>query len=229
MSEHPLRDIEACLFDAYGTLFDTQSVAERCQQALGADWRAFSDLWRTKQLQYTWLRSLMGRHADFWQVTGEALDFALQAFGRADIALRAQLMQQYLALDAFPDAAAALGALKAKGIRTGILSNGTPTMLAAAVNTSRLTRLLDVTLSVEPAAIFKPHPSVYQHAVDILALPAQRIGFVSSNGWDAHGAAAFGLRSIWVNRAKAPDERLPVHPEATIASLAELPALLGAA
>lgn len=222
-----LTDIDACVFDAYGTLFDYASASARCKDSLGNDWSAFSDLWRRKQLEYSWLRSLMGRHTDFWHVTGEALDYTMEAFKRDDPALRALLMQQFLNLDAYPEVPDMLRQLKARKVQTAILSNGSPTMLTAAVHSAGLTPLLDAALSVEAVAIFKPHPSVYQHVVDTLNVAANRVCFLSSNGWDAAGAAAFGFRVVWVNRTGAPVERLPAQPERQIRTLAELPALLG--
>ena len=219
-------DIGACVFDAYGTLFDYGSAAARGKDRLGADWAAVSELWRRKQLEYSWLRTLMGRHADFWHVTAEALDYALAAHGRDDPALRAFLMQQYFSLDAYPDAVPILDRLRASGLKTAVLSNGSPTMLVGAINSARLSDRLDAVLSVETAAVFKPHPSVYQIAVDKLGLPAHRICFVSANGWDAVGAAAFGLRVIWINRTKAPAERLPAAAAVEISSLADLDGIL---
>jgi 2-haloacid dehalogenase len=224
-----MQDIGACVFDAYGTLFDYASAAARCKNALGDDWQPLSDLWRRKQVEYTWLRSLMGRHIDFWHVTGESLDYALQSFKRQDPVLRATLMQQYLNLDSFPEVPAMLQRLKSAGMKTAILSNGSPTMLTAAVSGAKLTALLDESLSVESVGVYKPHPSVYQLAVDKLGVPAARICFLSSNGWDAAGAAAFGFRVVWVNRAGLPQENLPASPERQIKTLAELPALLGIA
>jgi 2-haloacid dehalogenase len=226
-SPSPMTDIGVCVFDAYGTLFDYGSASARCKEALGPDWQAFSDLWRRKQLEYTWLRSLMGRHTDFWHVTGEALDYTLDFFKRQDPALRALLMQQYLNLDAYPEVPAMLQQLKAKGLRSAILSNGSPTMLTSAVSSAKLGPWLDASLSVETVAIFKPHPSVYQLVVDKLAVPANRVCFMSSNGWDIAGAAAFGFRCVWVNRTGAPLENLPAQPERQIKTLAELPAVLG--
>ncbi len=226
-SDHKISDIDACVFDAYGTLFDYASASVRCKDALGADWQKLSELWRRKQLEYTWLRSLMGRHVDFWHVTGESLDYALAALKREDPALRAMLMQQFLSLDAFPEVTRVLKKLKEHGVKTAILSNGSPTMLTAALNSSGISRLLDAALSVESAGTFKPHPSVYQLAVDRFNTTVSRICFFSSNGWDACGAAAFGFRAVWVNRYNQPAERLPVGPEATLATLDEVPALLG--
>jgi 2-haloacid dehalogenase len=182
-SDHKITDIDACVFDAYGTLFDYASASARCRDALGADWQKLSELWRRKQLEYTWLRSLMGRHADFWHVTGESLDYALAMLKREDPALRALLMQQFLSLDAFPEVGRVLKTLKDHGVKTAILSNGSPTMLTAALNSSGISRLIDAALSVESAGIFKPHPTVYQLAVDRFATAINRICFFSSNGW----------------------------------------------
>jgi len=222
-----LRDIDACVFDAYGTLFDTSSAVNKCRETLGDAWQAFAQLWRRKQLEYSWLRSLMGRHTDFWHVTAEALDYTFAAFRRNDPQLRALLMQQYLSLEAFPGARELLARLKDAGRRTALLSNGSPTMLTALVNSSGLSRLLDAVLSVEAAGVFKPHPSVYQLAVDRLSAAANRILFFSSNGWDVQGAAAFGFRAIWINRALEPQEKLPGELAGMVGGIEEVPALLG--
>lgn len=219
-------DIGACAFDAYGTLFDVHSPVARVAGALGETGLAMSRTWRDKQLQYTWLRSLMGAHADFWQVTGEALDFALQAHGIDDEALREALMQAYLTLDAYDDVAPALAGLKAAGLKTAILSNGSPTMLEAAVRSAGLDPDLDASLSVEEVGIYKPDPRVYQLAVDRLGVPASRICFVSTNAWDAAAAAHFGLSVVWMNRFGVPPERLPGKVAATITALDALPALI---
>ncbi|WP_242392027.1 haloacid dehalogenase type II [Anaeromyxobacter oryzisoli] len=221
-----LPDVQACVFDAYGTLFDVNSAAERAKGALGARWQPLADTWRAKQLQYTWLRSLAGQHVDFWQVTGDALDFALESVKIADPALRAELMTLYLSLAAYPDVRAALERLKARGFRLAVLSNGSPRMLAAAVENAGLADLLDAVLSVEEVGIYKPHPSVYQLPVDRLGLAAGRMCFVSSNGWDAFCAQAFGYRAVWCNRFGQAPERIPAQPAAEVAALAALPDLL---
>jgi len=223
----PLRGVQACVFDAYGTLFDFASAARNCRDALGENSDRLTALWRDKQLQYTWLRAAQGRHADFWQVTGEALDFALEALGVADGRVRERLMRLYLTLDAFADVTDALTQLKRAGLRVAILSNGSPPMLEAAVAGSRLQELLDAVLSVEEVGVYKPHPKVYQLAVARLGVPAAAIAFLSSNAWDAHAASAFGMRAVWCNRYHQPRERLPGRPEREINSLAQLPALLG--
>jgi 2-haloacid dehalogenase len=222
-----LPGIRACVFDAYGTLFDVNSAAARMRDALGDKADALSAIWRTKQLEYTWLRSLMGRHADFWQVTGEALDFAMADIGVHDAGLREDLMAHYLALDAYPDAAPVLAQLRGAGLATAILSNGAPAMLQAGADSARLTERLDAILSVEEAGIFKPHPATYRLAVDRLGVLPEAVCFVSSNGWDVAGAAAFGFRVAWLNRMGRTPERLPAGPDVEIRGLDALPGLIG--
>jgi len=224
----PLAGVRACVFDAYGTLFDVTAAAASCRDALGATFAPLAALWREKQLQYSWLRGLQGRHADFWQVTGDALDFALETLDIGDAALRTRLMDLYLTLEAFPEVPAMLQRLKAAGLATAILSNGSPAMLAAAVAKARLDAVLDAVLSVEEVGVFKPHPKVYQLAVDRLGVPPSAIAFQSSNAWDAHAASAFGMRVVWCNRYGQRRERLPGRPDHEITTLAELPGLLGA-
>ncbi len=168
----------------------------------------------------------MGRHADFWQVTGEALDYALARTG-IEPALRAPLLEAYLALDAYPEVADVLRRLRAGGLTTAILSNGEPRMLEAGARSAGIERMLDAILSVEAVGIFKPAARVYRLAVDRLGVPAQAIAFQSSNAWDVHGAACCGLRPVWVNRQGAPPERLPGAAEHELRDLAALPALLG--
>ena len=223
-----LSGIAACVFDAYGTLFDYASAAARCRDVLGDRCDALSALWRDKQMQYTWLRAAQGRHADFRQVTGDALDFALETLGIGDAALRARLMDLYLRLDAFPEVPDVLRRLKAAGLKTAILSNGTPEMLDAAVENAGIGDLLDAVLSVEEAGVFKPHPKVYRLALDRFGVPAESLAFQSSNAWDAWAASAFGMRVVWCNRYGQRPERLPGRPDREIRSLAELPALVGA-
>ena len=224
----PLDGIHACVFDAYGTLFDFASAAARCTDALGDNAQALTALWRDKQLQYTWLRAAQNRHADFWQVTGDALDFALETLGIADRqgALSQRLMDCYLTLDAFPEVPEVLRQLKAAGFVTAILSNGTPAMLAAAVQHAAIGSALDHVLSVEEVGAFKPAPAVYQLAVDCLGVPPSAIAFQSSNAWDIHAASAFGLRTVWCNRSGQRRERLPGTPDREVKTLAELPGFL---
>jgi 2-haloacid dehalogenase len=218
--------MQACVFDAYGTLFDFASAAARCGQVPGAHRERLTALWREKQLQYTWLRSLQGIHADFWQVTGDALDFALETLGIGGAELRGSLMDAYLALETFPEVPGALERLRARGVKTAILSNGSPGMLEAAVSHAGLEGLLDAVLSVEQAGVYKPHPRVYQLAVDGLGVEAGRIVFVSSNSWDAWAASAFGMRVVWCNRYGQRPERLPGRPDREVRCLADLPELI---
>ncbi len=192
-----LGGIRACVFDAYGTLFDATSAAARTKDALGARWQPLAELWRAKQLQYTWLRSLMGRHVDFWQLTGDALDYAMASLAVRDALLRSRLMNLYLELDAYPEVKETLSRLKAAGLRLAILSNGTPRMLAAAVENSGLAQLVEKVFSVEEIGVYKPHPDVYGLAAERLAIERERVCFVSSNAWDAHAAKAFGYRVVW--------------------------------
>jgi 2-haloacid dehalogenase len=226
MSEPMLEDIQACVFDAYGTLFDYASAALRCADVLGDNFAKLNALWREKQLQYTWLRATQRRHADFWQVTGDALDFTLDSLGISDAALRQNLMNLYLTLDPFPEVSGVLANLKKARFATAILSNGSPAMLRAAVEAANLGPLLDAVLSVEEVGVFKPHPDVYQLAVNRLGMPAAQIAFVSANGWDAYAASAFGMRVIWCNRYGQRPERLPGAPDRVVSSLSDLPALL---
>jgi 2-haloacid dehalogenase len=222
-----LEGIKGCVFDAYGTLFDFNSAAAHCRDELGEQADALSKMWREKQLQYTWLRSLMGLHKDFWRVTGDALDFSLKSLEVRNEGLRDRLMGLYKTLDVFPEVPSTLEQLKSSGFKTAILSNGSPEMLLAAVEGTGITHLLDTVLSVEDAGIYKPHPSVYKLAVDSLSIEAQAICFVSSNAWDAHGASAFGLKVIWCNRYGQEKEILPGSPDAEVSTLREIPAVLG--
>jgi 2-haloacid dehalogenase len=228
MSNIPLTGVQACVFDAYGTLFDFASAARSCQDVLGEAIDKLTALWRDKQLQYTWLRAVQGRHADFWQVTCDALDFALETLALDKPGLRDRLMNLYLTLEPFPEVPDVLQRLKASGLRTAILSNGSPMMLDAVVRASRLSTLIDAVLSVEAVGVYKPHPRVYQLAVDRLGIPAAAIAFQSSNAWDAYAASAFGMQVVWCNRYGQRPERLPGKPDRTVRSLSELPALLPA-
>ena len=221
-----INGIKACVFDAYGTLFDVHSAVGNYRQRLGDIADQVSLLWRTKQLEYTWLRSLMGRHADFWQITQHALDFAFDTYHLHDPGLRKDLIEAYLHLDCYPEVPEALSQLKSRGFRIAILSNGTPTMLDAAVNNSGIAELVEKNFSVEQVGIFKPDRRVYQIAVDGLNLKPEQIVFQSSNAWDAAGASVFGFRVAWVNRFNQHKERLPGRPDAEIRNLMELPGCL---
>lgn len=215
----------ALVFDAYGTLFDVHSVTATAESIWPGEGAALSRQWRAKQLEYTWLRSLMGRYEDFARVTADALDYACAALNLPlAAAQRTRLLEAYLRLATFPEVAAALGRLR--GTRLAILSNGSPAMLEPVVVSAGLNGLITDVLSVDAVGIFKPDPRVYRVAVDRLGVPAQAIGFVSSNCWDAIGAKAFGFRTFWVNRSGAPVDRMGLEPDHVLASLADLPALL---
>jgi len=220
-------NLDACVFDAYGTLFDVRSAAERCSEGLGERKDALLALWRAKQLEYSWLRSLRGDYTDFWHVTGESLDYAMAATGTTDPLLRSRLMAAYLTLEAYADATDAVSRLRASGLKTAVLSNGSASMLTAAVSNSGLHRLLDWLISVDEVHAYKPHPSVYRLATERLQCPANRICFLSANTWDASAAAHFGFRVVWINRANATFDLLPGKPEREITTLAALPDLLG--
>jgi 2-haloacid dehalogenase len=225
--KHVLTGIKACVFDAYGTLFDFAAAARKCRDVLGDDIDKLTGLWRDKQLQYTWLRTAQGLHVDFWQVTGDALDFSLETLGIDKPGLRERLMTLYLTLDPFPEVPNVLRRLKAAGMRTAILSNGSPRMLDAVIKAAKLDALLDAVLSVEEVGVYKPHPKVYQLAIDRLGVPVSAISFQSSNAWDAYAASAFGMRVVWCNRYSQRPERLPGAPDREVQSLAELPTLIG--
>jgi len=222
--------ISAVVFDAYGTLFDVHSVTRLADTLFPGRGAALSAAWRTKQLEYTWLRSLMGGYEDFNRVTLSALEWSLESLRiEADDAARRALLDEYRRLALFPEVAAALEALAATR-PLAILSNGHPEMLEAVVDHNGLRdRFRGGILSVHPARIFKPAPSVYRLAEDRLGVPRTLMGFVSSNGWDAAGAKAFGFRVFWVNRAGAPVERLGVRPDEIVRNLGELATLLAAA
>jgi 2-haloacid dehalogenase len=221
--------IRACVFDAYGTVFDFASAAARCPDIPDGNRAALTALWRDKQLQYTWLRTLQDHYVDFWQVTGEALHFALDTLDLASPERHAKLMDLYLSLSAFPEVADTLRTLRARGFTTAILSNGSPAMLASIVTQAGLDVLFDAVLSVDAVHKFKTHPAAYQYALDTLGVSAGQVCFQSSNAWDAHAASAFGMRVVWCNRYAQRRERLPGTPDAEVATLAELPALLGQA
>ena len=219
--------VRACVFDAYGTLFDVHAPIAKLAAEIGPKADDISQLWRRKQLEYTWLRSLMGVHADFWHVTGDALDYALEAYEVSEPGLKDEIMALYLKLDAYPDAAEALRAVKAKSQRTAILSNGSPSMLDSAVRSAGLEKLFDMVLSVEDVGIYKPSRRVYRLAMQKLQLhDAPSICFVSANTWDAQAAAQFGFQVVRVDRFGWKDDRIPGRPNVAIGNLSELAALL---
>ena len=220
-----------CIFDAYGTLFDVAAAARRlAAESEGtpftARWADVAELWRQKQLAYCWLRQITGTYADFWQLTEDALDWALESAGLAEPDLRARLLALYGELDAYPEVPEMLQALKGAGATTAILSNGAPQMLAGAVASAGIGELLDDVLSVETIRVYKPDPRVYAMVGHRFGLGPRDVLFVSSNGWDVAGAAAFGFRTVWVNRRGEPVDRLPGRPDHVLPDLSALPGLV---
>ena len=224
-----LHATRVCLFDAYGTLFDVHSAVAKLRERLDDKAASLSALWRQKQLEYTWLRTLMQDYVDFEQVTADALDYALAVYPQADAdALRADLLSAYTTLSAYPEVPDTLAKLHANGWSLGILSNGTPAWLDAAVDGSDLRPWLAELISVEALLLFKPSPEVYQLGCDRMGVTANQVCFLSSNAWDVAGAAYFGYRSVWINRAGQPAERLNGQAETEINTLDKLLDLLPA-
>jgi len=220
--------IKACVFDAYGTLFDVaaaarEAAAEPGREAFAAVWQIVARDWRLKQLQYTWLRAVADAHTDFWEVTQNGLDWALEASGLEDAELRERLLALYFELSAYPEVPGMLAALKEAGFATAILSNGEPKMLAGAVDSAGVGGSLDDVLSVQDVGVFKPHASVYRLVNDRFGLTSDEVLFVSSNGWDAACAAGYGFYSVWVNRAGEPLDRLPWTPAQILNDLTTIP------
>ena len=210
------------VFDAYGTLFDVHAAMAGHADALGDRWQAISATWRAKQLEYSWVRGLMGSYASFWRLTEEALDFALARNGIDDGALRAALLDAYWTLDSYDDARATLKRLRKDGTRTAILSNGSPDMLAAAVASARLGELIDDMFSIDAVKVFKTAPETYRMVTDAWDCKPKTVVFVSSNRWDIAGAAKFGFHAVWINRAGLPDEYAGYAPKRVIDTLAAL-------
>ena len=222
--------ITTCIFDAYGTLFDVSSAARAAAAEPGREdlvkvWPVLSENWRRKQLEYSWLRAVMGAHCDFWQVTEDGLDWAMEASRLNDTGLRDRLLALYRELAAYREVPAMLGALKARGLATAILSNGSPKMLADAARSVGIEALLDDMLSVETAGVFKPNARVYALVTERFSCRPDEVLFVSSNGWDAAGASAFGFITVWVNRTGLPEDRLPARPQYTLTDLTSIPDL----
>ncbi len=210
------------VFDAFGTLFDVNSAVERHRDEIGPQATRLAELWRTKQLEYSWVRSLMGRWRDFQSLTEEALAFAAERCGGVSESLRASLLDAYAELDAYPDVGPTLGALKARGARTAILSNGTDAMLARAIASAGIGQGLDASLSVDRAGVFKTDRRAYELVGKHFEIAPNEVAFVSSNRWDVAGATAFGFQAIWINRTGAPDEYHDLPPARVLGSLTEL-------
>jgi len=225
--------ITTCVFDAYGTLFDVaaaarQAAAEPGGEKLAQIWPQLAEDWRAKQLQYSWLRAVTGEHTDFWRVTQDGLDWALELRGLSDdAALRERLLSLYWQLQAYPEVPEMLRTLKAAGMNTAILSNGSPDMLQGAVQSASLADVLDDVLSVESVGVFKPAPQVYDMVLQRFGVAKHHVLFVSSNGWDAAAAASYGFVTAWVNRAGLPVDRLPGQPNFVLQDLSAIPTLAG--
>ena len=207
------------VFDAYGTLFDVHAAVRRHAEAIGPDAAQLSALWRAKQLEYTWIRTLAGRYRDFWTLTAEALDFAFASFPAADPALKQKLLDAYRRCDCYPEVPKIVRELKQQGKQLAILSNGTPDMLASAISAAGLDGTFDAVLSVDAIRTYKADPRVYELATTHFRVYPDAISLQSSNRWDVAGAAAFGLRAVWINRAGAPDEYPDLPPAAVLPSL----------
>ncbi len=223
--------ITTCIFDAYGTLFDVaaaarMAAAEPDHAILKNTWPQIAQDWRLKQLQYTWLRAIAGQHCDFWQVTQDGLDWALENAKVSAPETRERLLALYWELAAYPEVPEMLAALKQRGLNTGILSNGSPDMLDVAVKSAGLQELLDATLSVESVGVFKPHTSVYHMVGAHFRCAKEEVLFVSSNGWDVAGAAGYGFHTVWVNRAGEPQDRLYAAPHHILSDLTGIPDLV---
>jgi 2-haloacid dehalogenase len=219
----------AVVFDAYGTLLDIHAAMRKHAARLGANWPEISADWRRKQLEYSWILSLAGpsHHLDFWRLTRDALHWTAARHGIGDEAMLTDVLMAYRQLDPYPEVPAMLARIRDHDLRTAILSNGEPAMLADAIRSANLDNLLDFVLSVEAAGVFKPDPRVYRLAEERLRLPARQMAFVSSNAWDAFGAHVFGFQVFWINRTRQPVEYGLRDVATELTDLAELPAALG--
>ena len=216
-----MKNIKAIIFDAYGTLFDVNSAAEKCKDKIGAKWEGFSNYWRTTQLEYTWLRSLMNRHKDFWQITEDSLDKSMKAFN-IDSSMRNELLNLYKILSPFKEVPEVLKALKEKNYKLAILSNGTPALLNELVKSNNLEKIFDDLFSIEQVGIYKPNSKVYDMPIKKYQIQKNDVVFLSANTWDVSGAGNYGYNSIWVNRNKNIFDKLDYLPKNIIKDLNQL-------
>ena len=216
-----MKNIKAIIFDAYGTLFDVNSAAEKCKDKIGDNWEPFANFWRTTQLEYTWLRSLMKRHKDFWQITEESLDKSMMAFN-IDPGMKNELLNLYKVLSPFQEVPETLKSLKEKNFKIAILSNGTPSLLNDLVKGNNLNNLFDDLFSIEEVKIYKPHPKVYNLPIEKYKIKKNEVAFLSANTWDVSGAGNYGYQSIWVNRNNNIFDNLDYKPNNQIKNLSEL-------
>ena len=220
-----MKNIKAIIFDAYGTLFDVNSAAEKCKNKIGEKWEPFANYWRTTQLEYTWLRSLMGRHQDFWKVTEQSLDKSMKVF-QIDTSMRDELLDLYKVLSTFPEVKETLKKLKEKNYKLAILSNGTPALLRELVSSNNLESIFDDVLSIEEVKIYKPHPNVYNIPIKKYRIEKNQFAYLSSNTWDVSAAGNFGFNAVWVNRNKNIFDNLDYIPITEINNLSDLNNLL---
>ena len=217
-----MKEIKACIFDAYGTLFDVNSACRELSKEVGHNWESLASLWRLRQVEYTWLRNSMNEYIDFWQITSDALDYAMETLDIENIKLKQDLLALYLKLEAYPEVKELLKKLKQKGFKTGILSNGSMKMLNSAVDNANIRDLLDGILSVEECQIYKPSKKVYDLVEKNMKVKKENVMFFSSNAWDMHAASNYGFNTIWVNRFNAKLERLPGKPNNIVNSLEKI-------
>ena len=220
-----MKNIKAIIFDAYGTLFDVNSAAEKCKNKIGEKWEPFANYWRTTQLEYTWLRSLMGRHQDFWKVTEQSLDKSMKIF-QIDTSMKDELLDLYKVLSTFPEVKETLKKLKEKNYKLAILSNGTPALLRKLVSSNNLESIFDDVLSIEEVKIYKPHPNVYNIPIKKYQIEKNQFAYLSSNTWDVSAAGNFGFNAVWVNRNKNIFDNLDYIPITEINNLSDLNNLL---
>jgi 2-haloacid dehalogenase len=216
-----MKDIKAIVFDAYGTLFDVNSAAEKCKGKIGDKWEGFANFWRTTQLEYTWLRSLMKRHKDFWQITEDSLDKSMKAF-KIDNSMKSELLNLYKVLSPYPEVKEVLKKLKEKECRIAILSNGTPTLLNELVKSNNLENIFDNLFSIEEVGIYKPDSKVYDMPIKKYQIKAEEIAFLSANTWDVSGGGNYGYNAIWVNRNKNIFDNLDYKPKNEVSDLTQL-------
>ena len=216
-----MKDIKAIVFDAYGTLFDVNSAAEKCKGKIGDKWEGFANFWRTTQLEYTWLRSLMKRHKDFWQITEDSLDKSMKAF-KIDSSMKSELLNLYKVLSPYPEVKEVLKKLKEKECRLAILSNGTPALLNELVKRNNLENIFDDLFSVEEVGIYKPDSKVYDMPVKKYQIKADKAAFLSANTWDVSGGGNYGYNAIWVNRNNNIFDNLDFKPKSEINNLTQL-------
>ena len=212
---------KALVFDAYGTLFDVNSAANKCKEKIGEDWEKFANFWRTTQLEYTWLRSLMGRHRDFWKITEDSLEKSMQVFG-VDKNMKNELLNLYKVLSPYPEVKNVLETLKDQNFKLAILSNGTPSLLNELVSSNDLNNLFDDLFSVEEVKVFKPASKVYEIPTKKYNIKASQITFLSANTWDVSGGGNFGYNSVWVNRNKSKFDLLDYQPKNEVSNLTQL-------